>query len=90
MISIDKTLDYLTRIGPGIVTLILLIKNWGIKDKIQEVHVSVDGRIGQLIASKDELRQIAVAEATSVAHAAGLQQGQAQAALVVQPPEPTP
>lgn len=74
------TLDQWVDIGGKVLTLAgITIGAFWTSHKVNQVHVSVNSRMDQMLAQKDAEREAAVAAATAVAHAVGLQQGQAQA-----------
>lgn len=62
----------------------IVISAFWVSHKVQQVHLSVNSRMDQMLLQKDAEREAAVAAATAVAHAIGLQQGQAQATTSVQ------
>lgn len=79
----DKILHVVTALGLAFTA----VKTWVLGKKVQEIHVSVNSRLSQLIESMRKERNSAVEAATATSHAEGLQQGQAQAAQAAAPPE---
>jgi low affinity Fe/Cu permease len=75
----DKLTDYLLRGITAVGVIVTAMKSFLVSKQVQEIHLAVNSRLDQLLRAKDEAKDSAVATATAESHAAGLQQGQAQA-----------